>query len=72
MYPTDIDRNAQVLLLTELGRGMWVALENMFKPPYTIHYPYEKGHLSPRFRGEHALRRYPTGSSFPFPCIAFN
>jgi ferredoxin len=56
-----------VLLLTELGRGMWVSLENMFKPPYTIHYPYEKSHLSPRFRGEHALRRYPTGEE---RCIA--
>ncbi len=31
------------------------------RPPYTIMYPYEKGPLSPRFRGEHALRRYPTG-----------
>ena len=30
-------------------------------PPYTIMYPFEKGPLSPRFRGEHALRRYPNG-----------
>ena len=36
-------------------------MENFFKPPYTIMYPYEKGPLSPRFRGEHALRRYPSG-----------
>jgi hypothetical protein len=40
---------------------MWIVLENFFRPPYTIMYPYEKGPLSPRFRGEHALRRYPTG-----------
>jgi NADH-quinone oxidoreductase subunit I len=32
-----------------------------FEPEWTIHYPYEKGPLSPRFRGEHALRRYATG-----------
>ena len=32
-----------------------------FEPEWTIHYPYEKGPISPRFRGEHALRRYPTG-----------
>lgn len=32
-----------------------------FEPEWTIHYPYEKGPLSPKFRGEHALRRYPTG-----------
>jgi len=40
---------------------MWIVLENFFRPPYTIMYPFEKGPLSPRFRGEHALRRYPTG-----------
>jgi hypothetical protein len=28
---------------------------------WTINYPYEKAALSPMFRGEHALRRYPTG-----------
>lgn len=34
---------------------------------YTIFYPFEKGPISPRFRGEHALRRYPTGEE---RCIA--
>ena len=48
-------------------RGMYVVLEQFFKPPYTIFYPYEKGPTSPRFRGEHALRRYPTGEE---RCIA--
>ena len=62
-----MDRNAQVLFLTEMGRGLWVALENMFKPAYTIMYPYEKSPVSPRFRGEHALRRYPSGEE---RCIA--
>lgn len=28
---------------------------------WTVNYPFEKGPLSPFFRGEHALRRYPTG-----------
>jgi NADH dehydrogenase (ubiquinone) Fe-S protein 8 len=41
--------------------AMWIVLENFFREPYTIMYPYEKGPLSPRFRGEHALRRYPSG-----------
>lgn len=36
-------------------------MEQFFRPPYTIMYPFEKGPLSPRFRGEHALRRYPNG-----------
>jgi len=43
------------------SQGMWIVLENFFRPPYTIMYPFEKGPLSPRFRGEHALRRYPSG-----------
>jgi NADH-quinone oxidoreductase chain I len=33
----------------------------------TLNYPFEKGPLSPRFRGEHALRRYPSGEE---RCIA--
>lgn len=58
---------ASNILLTEIARGMWVVLENFFRPPYTINYPFEKGPLSPRFRGEHALRRYPSGEE---RCIA--
>ncbi|KAL1930341.1 hypothetical protein VTP01DRAFT_10503 [Rhizomucor pusillus] len=65
--PGVLDVAAQQLLFTELFRGMLVVLENFFRPPYTIFYPYEKGPLSPRFRGEHALRRYPTGEE---RCIA--
>lgn len=59
--PGVLDVAAQHLLLTELMRGMWVVLENFFRPPYTIFYPFEKGPLSTRFRGEHALRRYQSG-----------
>jgi hypothetical protein len=58
--PTVLDNTANLFLLTEIFRGMWVVIEQFFRPPYTIFYPYEKGPLSPRFRGEHALRRYPT------------
>lgn len=58
---------ASNILMTEIARGMWIVLENFFRPPYTINYPFEKGPLSPRFRGEHALRRYPTGEE---RCIA--
>jgi NADH dehydrogenase (ubiquinone) Fe-S protein 8 len=66
-HETVTDRTANVLFMTEMGRGLWVALENMFKPAYTVMYPYEKSQLSPRFRGEHALRRYPSGEE---RCIA--
>lgn len=61
------ERPDRGLLLTELVSGMWLTLRYMFKKKHTINYPYEKGHLSPRFRGEHALRRYPNGEE---RCIA--
>lgn len=54
-------------LLSEIVSGMWLTLKYMFKKKVTINYPYEKGKLSPRFRGEHALRRYPNGEE---RCIA--
>ena len=54
-------------LLLELAKGMFLTLKYFFKPKVTINYPYEKGSLSPRFRGEHALRRYPNGEE---RCIA--
>jgi formate hydrogenlyase subunit 6/NADH:ubiquinone oxidoreductase subunit I len=41
-------------LLLELGKGLFLTLKYFFKPKVTINYPYEKGTLSPRFRGEHA------------------
>ncbi|XGA08726.1 MAG: NADH-quinone oxidoreductase subunit NuoI [Wolbachia endosymbiont of Xenopsylla cheopis] len=51
----------------ELIRGLYITLKYMFKPKVTIRYPMEKGPLSTRFRGEHALRLYPNGEE---RCIA--
>jgi len=62
-----MDRTARSFLLSELVSGMWLTFRYMFKPKATLNYPYEKGALSPRFRGEHALRRYPNGEE---RCIA--
>ncbi|HEX9489027.1 MAG TPA: NADH-quinone oxidoreductase subunit NuoI [Stellaceae bacterium] len=62
-----LDRGARSLLLWELVSGLWLTLRYMFRPPVTVNYPYEKGPLSPRFRGEHALRRYANGEE---RCIA--
>ena len=62
-----LNRTARSFLLWEMASGMWLTLKYMFKPSVTINYPYEKGPLSPRFRGEHALRRYPNGEE---RCIA--
>ena len=62
-----LERATRSLLLTELLSGLGLTLRYMFKRPVTVNYPYEKGPLSPRFRGEHALRRYPNGEE---RCIA--
>lgn len=62
-----VEEFSNSLFLTEIARGMLVAGSFMFQPKVTINYPFEKGPLSPRFRGEHALRRYPTGEE---RCIA--
>ncbi|MDN5247924.1 MAG: NADH-quinone oxidoreductase subunit NuoI [Wolbachia endosymbiont of Tyrophagus putrescentiae] len=51
----------------ELIKGFAITLKYMFKPKVTLNYPMEKGPLSTRFRGEHALRRYPNGEE---RCIA--
>ncbi|AIF81791.1 NADH dehydrogenase subunit I [endosymbiont of Acanthamoeba sp. UWC8] len=53
--------------LTEIFKGLYITLTYMFKKKVTLSYPYEKGYLSSRFRGEHALRRYPNGEE---RCIA--
>jgi NADH-quinone oxidoreductase subunit I len=62
-----IARTARALLLTELVSGMSMTLRYFFRRKATLNYPHEKGPLSPRFRGEHALRRYPNGEE---RCIA--
>ena len=62
-----ISRGLKSLLLKELVSGLFLTTRYMFKKPVTINYPYEKGPLSPRFRGEHVLRRYPNGEE---RCIA--
>src|ERR1700679_2754482 len=62
-------RNIKRLVLFELIRGFWLTFSYMFKAKVTLNYPYEKGPLSPRFRGEHALRRYPNGEE---RCVACN
>jgi NADH-quinone oxidoreductase subunit I len=53
--------------LIEIIKGLFKTLKFMFKPKVTINYPYQKGPVSRRFRGEHALRRYPNGEE---RCIA--
>ena len=62
-----IRRLLKTLFLWELVQGLLVTLRNLFRPKFTIRYPEEKTPQSPRFRGLHALRRYPNGEE---RCIA--
>ncbi len=55
------------LMLVEFLLGLKLTLKYMFKPKYTVNYPFEKFPQSVRFRGLHALRRYPNGEE---RCIA--
>ncbi len=55
------------LLLRELLKGMALTGRYLFAPKITVLYPEEKTPMSPRFRGLHALRRYPNGEE---RCIA--
>lgn len=57
----------KTFMLYDILSGLLVTLRYFFKPKVTIHYPHEKGLVSPRMRGEHALRRYPHGEE---RCIA--
>ena len=62
-----ISRFLKTILMTDFISGLFIATKEVFKSKKTINYPFEKGRISPRFRGEHALRRYPNGEE---RCIA--
>lgn len=55
------------IFLLDLLKGFVLTLYQFFSPKKTNNYPYEKNPLSPRFRGEHALRIYDNGEE---RCIA--
>ena len=58
---------AKSLFLKEFVGAFFLSMRYFFAPKATVNYPNEKGPVSPRFRGEHALRRYPNGEE---RCIA--
>ena len=64
---TLFERGVRSVLFSELLSGLRLTLVYFFRPKVTLNYPFEKGPLSPRFRGEHALRRYRNGEE---RCIA--
>ncbi|UCF76002.1 MAG: NADH-quinone oxidoreductase subunit NuoI [Betaproteobacteria bacterium] len=62
-----IKRYINSFLLLELWKGLTVTWRHLFMSKFTIQYPEERAPISPRFRGLHALRRYPNGEE---RCIA--
>ena len=63
----NITRIFKTIFLIDFLQGFLMAFRQIFKKSKTINYPFEKGSISPRMRGEHALRRYPSGEE---RCIA--
>src|SRR5881398_410900 len=63
-----LDRAARSIFLKEFVKATFLAMRYFFDPKPTLNYPFEKGPISPRFRGEHALRRYPNGEERCLAC----
>src|ERR1044072_6052239 len=63
-----VNATARSLLLSEFVSAFFLAMRYFFQPKPTINYPFEKNPISPRFRGEHALRRYPNREERGLPC----
>lgn len=64
---SNLIQSAKQFLLIDFVSAFFLGLRYMRKPKATLNYPFEKGRISPRFRGEHALRRYANGEE---RCIA--
>ena len=62
-----IAQHIKAFTLWEFLKAHALTLRYFFKAKATINYPFERNPVSPRFRGEHALRRYPNGEE---RCIA--
>ena len=62
-----ISRLLKTIFMVDFLTGLTIAIKEVFKEKKTINYPHEKGAVSPRSRGEHALWRYPNGEE---RCIA--
>ena len=62
-----LNRIFKIIFLSEFVKAIILAIREIFRKMKTLNYPFEKGKISSRFRGEHALRRYPNGEE---RCIA--
>ena len=62
MSKIDYGRAAKYFLLLDFLKGFKLGFKYFFAPKSTLNYPHEKGYLSSRFRGEHALRSVQTNN----------
>ena len=63
-----ISRLLKTIFMLDFVTGLLIAIKETFKAKKTINYPFEKGSLGTRSRGEHALRRYPNGEERCIGC----
>ena len=62
-----IAQAAKGAMMLDVIGAVGLSVKYMLRPKATVNYPFERNPQSPRFRGEHALRRYPNGEE---RCIA--
>ncbi len=62
-----IAQAAKGAMMLDVIGAVGLSFKYMLRPKATVNYPFERNPQSPRFRGEHALRRYPNGEE---RCIA--
>lgn len=60
-------QTAKGAMMLDIVGAIGLTTREMFRPKMTVNYPFERNPQSPRFRGEHALRRYANGEE---RCIA--
>ena len=63
-----LNRIFKIIFLSEFVKAIILAIREIFRKKKTLNYPFEKGKISSRFRGEHALRRYPNGEERFIAC----
>ena len=56
-----ISRFFKTILMTDFISGLFIAVKELFKQKKKINYPFEKGKIIQRYRGEQAFIRYPNG-----------
>lgn len=64
----EVNKKINVIIMSEMWKGLWMSLEYFLREKVTLNYPYEKGPQSKKFRGEHMLRKYENGEERCIGC----